>query len=407
MNLKNSHYNIEKINSFRKKIEIPSSKSYANRALILGALVGNSFKISNVPNSSDVQNLLICLKKIGLNVIENNDEVFFLNSFPSCELDTDEKIILATGDGGTTNRFLMALLALGKNTYELIPSEKMSERPMTELADALRELDVQIISNNNSWYEIKGPMNLNEKKIIDVDCSRSTQFASALKLVLFNQKIKINLKNVKSSEDYIHMTEKVIHDASKNRGLRIPVDFSSAGYPLALAALIGEVEISNCHFIDDFQADSVLLDILEESGALVDINENGLLVKNNGRLKAFKVDGADCPDLIMTLAFIASYADGTSELRGVNCLRYKESDRLVGILNLLNEFKITHSYDVDLDMIKITGGQFLNDKKNILPERDHRMVMISYLYLKINGGGELYNIDCVEKSFPDFLKVME
>jgi 3-phosphoshikimate 1-carboxyvinyltransferase len=58
-------------------------------------------------------------------------------------------------------------------------------------------------------------------------------------------------------------------------------------------------------------------------------------------------------------------------------------------------------------MIKITGGQFLNDKKNILPERDHRMVMISYLYLKINGGGELYNIDCVEKSFPDFLKVME
>jgi 3-phosphoshikimate 1-carboxyvinyltransferase len=100
MNLKNSHFSVEKINSFRKKIEIPSSKSYANRALILGALIGNHFKVTNVPKSSDVQNLLKCLKQIGLNINENYDEVIFLNSFPNCEIETNEKITLATGDGG-------------------------------------------------------------------------------------------------------------------------------------------------------------------------------------------------------------------------------------------------------------------------------------------------------------------
>ncbi len=150
MNLKNSHFSVEKINSFRKKIEIPSSKSYANRALVLGALIGEHFKVSNVPTSSDVQNLLKCLKQIGLNIIEINNDVIFSNSFPSCEIETNEIITLNTGDGGTTNRFLMALLALGKNTYELVPTEKMIDRPMTELVEVLRELDVQINSNNDS-----------------------------------------------------------------------------------------------------------------------------------------------------------------------------------------------------------------------------------------------------------------
>lgn len=407
MNLKNSPYKVEKTNSFRKKIEIPSSKSYANRALILGALIGNHFKITNLPKSTDVSNLINCLQQIGLKIVVSYNEVVFENTFPACEVLTDEKIILKTGDGGTTNRFLLALLALGKNTYELIPTEKMGERPMQELVNALRELGVMVKVGENSWIELQGPINLENKKLIEVDCSRSTQFASALKLVLFNQKIRINLKNLHSSEDYVHMTEKVIHEASKHHGLKIPVDFSSLGYPVALGALSGEVEISNCHFIDDFQADSILLELLEESGAIVEFSKNGLLVKNNGKLNAFKIDGSDCPDLIMTLAFLASYATGTSEIQGVNVLRFKESDRLDGILKLLNDFQVSHVYDVENDTLKITGRHFSNDEKVIFTERDHRMVMMAYLYLKVNGGGDLYNLDCVEKSFPDFLNVME
>lgn len=407
MNLKNSPYKVEKINSFRKKIEIPSSKSYANRALILGALMGNQFKITNVPNSTDVQNLITCLQQIGLRIVKNKNEIVFENSFPACELTTKEKIVLNTGDGGTTNRFLLALLALGSNTYELIPSEKMGERPMIELVNALRELGVQVNLGENSWIEIQGPMNFAEKKVIEVDCSRSTQFASALKLVLFNQRIKINLKNLQSSEDYVHMTEKVIHEASKHHGVKIPVDFSSLGYPVALAAVTGEVEISNCHFIDDFQADSILLELLEESGAIVQFNEHGLMVKNNGKLNAFKVDGSDCPDLMMTLAFLASYASGTSEIQGVSILRHKESDRLEGILKILHDFQVAHVYDIENDTLMITGRTFTNDQKVIFTERDHRMVMMAYLYLKVNGGGELYNVDCVEKSFPNFLDAME
>lgn len=407
MNSENSLYSVEK-NLFKKKIEIPSSKSYANRALILGALIGNNFKVSNIPKSSDVLNLINCLRDIGLEIDSKDSEVVFRNSFPACEKNSIDRIVLTTGDGGTTNRFLLALLALGKNSYELIPSEKMNERPMSELVNVLTELGVTVDVNlNNSWIVIKGPMNLSEKKQIEIDCGRSTQFASALKLVLFNQKIKITLKNLNASEDYIYMTEKVIHEASRKNEIKVPVDFSSLGYPAALAAISGEVLIRNCTYIDDFQADSILVELLEESGAIVDINENGLYIKNNGKLKAFKIDGSDCPDLIMTLSFLASYSEGMSIIQGVSILRHKESDRLDGMINLLKEFNIQYEYEPDEDYLKIFGGSTILDKKELIPARDHRMVMVSYLYLRANAGGSLHHIDCINKSFPDFIKIME
>ena len=92
------------------RVVIPGSKSVTNRALILGALKGQSFKVSELPDSTDVLFLIDAFKKIGLKLIHNNNSVQFLNSFPECEKENSEtEIYLETGDGGTTNRFLIAL----------------------------------------------------------------------------------------------------------------------------------------------------------------------------------------------------------------------------------------------------------------------------------------------------------
>jgi 3-phosphoshikimate 1-carboxyvinyltransferase len=406
MNLENSLYKVE-LNSFQKQITVPSSKSYSNRALILGALRGNDFLVSNLSTSTDVENLLAAFENLGLILERDKDSVKFKNSFPKCEKKSALPIKLKTGDGGTTNRFLMALLALGSNEYEIYPSEKMADRPIEDLIVPLRELGVSIESGTNTcWMKIKGPITTSKNEL-KVDCQKSTQFASALKLVLNSHPIKINLENVKSSSAYLQMTDEVIAKANLNNYFVVPVDFSSVSYPLALASLLGEVTILNCHGIDKFQADSAFIQILESIGSDISFTPNGLHVSSKSGLKPFKVDGSKFPDLVMTLAFVASYLNGVSEINNLEILKYKESDRLSGIMKILNEFEIEYSFDNIQHSLKIFGSTKISPNKTIVTDRDHRMVMMSYLFLRKNSGGLLANTDCIAKSFPEFLNVMK
>src|SRR3989339_1766857 len=99
------------------ELSIPGSKSFAARLLILGSLYPREFTIINCPDCTDVVNLENSLKKIGLEISRKNGVVKILNSFPGCEKSPVGLIL--PGEGGTTSRFLMGLLGLGKLTYQL------------------------------------------------------------------------------------------------------------------------------------------------------------------------------------------------------------------------------------------------------------------------------------------------
>ena len=135
---------VVKPGSFSKNILIPTSKSYANRILILASLCPSVVTIENLPESTDVSNLINCLEKIGIKFLkEPQGTLKVLNSFPECEVDSDlDTIYLETGDGGTTNRFILPFLARGKKKYILKPQGKMRTRPMKELIDSLVFLGV-------------------------------------------------------------------------------------------------------------------------------------------------------------------------------------------------------------------------------------------------------------------------
>lgn len=391
---------------FIKRINVPSSKSFANRALILSALYPNDIQLLNLPESSDVINMLNCLSAIGLTIEKDGDNITVKGSFPDCEVQTDEVIELETGDGGTTNRFLIPLLALGVNKYSLIPSEKMFDRPMDELVNSLDELDVEVFRDQDTWFQIQGPINIT-KGVYEVDCSRSTQFATGLAMALSPRDIDVEPMNMTTSRPYWDMTLNIIERIKNGEQiLEVPVDFSSLGYPLVYACLTGPVLVENCRGIDRFQADSCLIGLLERLGGKFDFTNEGLLFNGLDNLTGFEIDCRDCPDLIPTLVFLASYADGVSIIRSVEVLVHKESDRLNAVMELMSKYNIDYSYNQDEDYLKIKGTTPVDIVVDIEPPRDHRMVMVSHLFQLINGGGSLINTECVEKSFPDFFEVM-
>ena len=400
MNSENLSYNSgsEKL---EKELLVPTSKSYANRALILAALNPSVVIIDNIPESSDVRNMIKCFRAIGLNITKEGDQVRILNSFPECEIVKSETILLETGDGGTTNRFLIPLLALGQNRYQLVPAEKMSERPMDEMKSILRDLGVTV--DEHSWFTLKGPYKSGIKEI-EVDCSETTQFATGFLLSLHKVGINVIEKKLKTSIPYLNMTKELVKKNTEN--YCVPVDFSSLSYPLALASFSGKLTVPNCTEIDNYQADSVLIKILKDLGVQIDITSKGLSLEGLSELPSFDIDCSACPDLVPTLCFLASYAKDRSIIRNVEILKYKECDRLQEMLRIMKLFEVESYYELDQDAIIITGRRPHNNAVEVKTERDHRMVMISHLFQRMNGGGLLHDIDCVHKSFPQFFEVM-
>lgn len=389
-------------NKLPAKIDVPTSKSYANRALILAAITEGPVKVSNISWAQDVIDMLDVLEKIGLKIERGSDFVIISNSFPACEQFTESELTLNLGEGGTTSRFLVGLLSLGSHTYHLHAQNRMTTRPMYQLYNSIRKLGVEISVGKDSFpVTIKGPINYNQK--IEIDCSETTQFYSSL--LLISKKINLELTpiNLNTSEGYVEITKKLISNVDNE--FIIPVDFSSASYPIAFASLNQELTITNCFEKDELQGDSQLLDVLGQAGVSLSFDIEGLQVKPTNQLNAFEVDCKNCPDLVPTLCYLAAYANGTSQLSNIANLKHKESDRIKGIMEILKCFDVKCSYDDSLDELMIEGALKDSKIREITTEHDHRMVMAAALFLKHNAGGEVSPSEATSKSYPGFFDI--
>ena len=243
--------------NLKDKVLVPPSKSYANRALIIASLLKKSPKLKNLPKATDVTILLNSLNKIGLDYEEKGEYLNFLNSFPECE--SEQTIKMEVGEGGTTARFLATMFLLGKSTYTLILGERLKHRPWDTFIDLARSLGA-IVSLQDEKLTINGPIEIPEK--LEVDCTKTTQFASAFQLLtVIQKKSKITPVNMTSSKSYWAMTEKMITDLCHCEVYEIPKDWSSASYPMAFAALNHQITFPGLT-LDSFQADSKFADLL-------------------------------------------------------------------------------------------------------------------------------------------------
>ena len=342
--------------------------------------------------------MLAALRLIGLEISGERD-VIFHNAFPACEV-PGAALRIAVGEGGTTARFLAALLAAGKREYILKMQGRLSQRPWDELLDALRAAGVKAQWQGNELH-LQGPVDLT-KLPQQISAARSTQFASALQLAFAQDGFHVTPTELTSSGPYWQMTADCIRSIATGSAT-VPLDWSSAAYPLVFAAVTGQ-KIELPGLTPDGQADRALFDwLLSRNSA--HSTASGVEAQGLTDRSPLTLSVAHCPDLVPALAFLAAHLDGESELRGVQVLRHKESDRLASVLSLLKQCDVKARYAEASDTLFITGG-FPQKRRDLTVPSDHRLVMAGALFLRASGGGSIDQTEeTVNKSFPGFFRI--
>jgi 3-phosphoshikimate 1-carboxyvinyltransferase len=370
-------------------IQAPRSKSYSNRALLRAAYLNKKTDIINISNSNDVKDLIHYLELLGHKIEQEGDVTSI-----SPRLDSVDVLHFPASDGGTTTRFMMCLAASLDRECHFQLSHQLSKRPMDDLYRVLGSLGVNVEVQSDNIV-IKGPIKrVNE---ITIDCSKTTQFASALKLV----DVQVECLNLSSSTHYLKMTDEVI--ASLNQTYSVPTDFSSLSYPLLLAYMKEQkLFIQGVEFIDSLQGDSLFIDILgNENFSLTDAG----LEYSPKKIDVFDVDCSNCLDLVPTLFAMALTLNGKSIFRNVQNLRNKESDRIASLVSLAKSFDVNIEFDGQNLAVTV---EKVDMKSRILSiPYDHRIAMIASILLDYFGGGELDNLDSIDKSYPAFRKFIK
>lgn len=376
-------------------VKVPTSKSYANRVLILAAMKESPVTIRNLPEATDVTFLVEALKKAGLIISQSSTSLTIENSFPACESDD---VQIEAGEGGTTARFLAALLLLGKKRYTLKLGNRLKDRPWTEFIATVKNLGAKAELNDNRLV-LQGPMN--PPSVLEVDCTRTTQFATAFDLTLKNTfVVPVSLKSSKSYWDMNTPLKKQILDSDS---YDVPVDWSSASYPMTFAALNHKIEFPDLNQ-DVYQADSKLFHVLDSLGAVTS-NDMGMTVSPGSKKMNINVEMSDCLDLFPALCFLLSHIDGTHTLSGLGNLVHKESDRPNEVCRILTTFG--RQYGLSGEVLTITGNDKICGERHLVLPDDHRIVMTGALFLRHHYGGTLTNAESVKKSYPQFFQLLK
>jgi len=399
-------------------IRLPGSKYIANRLLPMCALASTNSALSNIVDNDDIKASTQGLLALGYQLKYKNNT---LNVSPRLTKDISiNPISLNTKHSGTFSRFVTAIAALESVPVEIYCSAKMATRPMKELFDALRELGVDIESENDRLPAIvKGAIKTNACKI---DASRSSQYLSALLIIapLLEKGLTITLIGKQVSNAYVDMTidlmsrmgvnvvrsENQISVATGQKyfGIEycVPCDPVSSSYFMGFTAISGQtirIEAFDHHSI---QGEAQFYKVLEKMGVQFEMDDTSLTIISNGDLKGIEVDMGEMPDVVQTLAVIASYATGKTLIKNIAHLAFKESDRIKDTATELQKAGI--KVEVGDDYLLIEGGQPIATE--IETYDDHRMAMSMALLGTKTDGIVIKDANVVNKSFPSYWNLL-
>lgn len=402
-------------------VTVPGSKSYTHRVLIASALTSGLCRIDNWLDSEDTNLTLAALQQFGA-LIEKKPESLTVKGCGGKLNACDAPIYL--GNSGTSMRLLTSYAALGSGPYVLAGTERMHERPIQHLVEALHQIGVEALSvKKNGCPPVKVMGGNRTGGEIHIDCSLSSQFLSGLLLIApcMENGLTVHVTIGPVSKPYIDMTVDimarfgihVIRDGYTYFEIPgkqhyqpgtyfVEPDASQASYFWAAAAITGQAIRVNGISGTSSQGDVKFADILSAMGCRVIHDAEGITVAGN-QLFAIDVDMGDMPDIVPTLAVVAAFAKGTTRIRNVAHLKVKESDRLTAVINELTKMGISAKSEND-DLV-IVGGTPCGAV--IETYNDHRMAMCFSVAGLVVPGIEIINERCVEKSFPLFWEVFE
>lgn len=405
---------IAPVKSLNAEITVPGSKYVANRVLLICALADGISVLKNIPDNEDINNAITALKQFGVEIKKEKDKLIINGTTGKLKL--PKKIDV--GESGTLMRFTTGFAALAPGKTKITGSKRIKERPIKELLESLKDIGIESESADNHPPVIVHGGNF-KGGTTTIKGDISSQFISSLLLIApyAQNNVEIIVEPELVSKNYVDMTIDLMEEFGieverkeynkfmikagqkySGKEYSIPGDSSSASYFMAAAAIVPGIVRINGLDMKSKQSKFRFCDILNKMGCIVTKGDSSVEIKGTNNLKGIDVDMASMPDTVQTLAAVAAFSEGTTRIRNIGHLKYKESNRIEDTAAELRKLGI--AVETKEDEIIIRKGKIVS--AIIDSHNDHRMAMsFALIGLKIPGI-KIKNPECVNKSFPEF-----
>ena len=445
-----------------EELSMPSSKSFAQRAIIAAALADGVSHLKGYTPCGDNEAALQVARNLGAEVQVEGSQVTIkgIAAKPGSYSNSE----LHVGESGLLTRMMIPLMAQLSSAPVTFTGEKtLLGRPLTGAKEIMEAFAVEgqdiiksVSDEGDAPEVIRVPLKVNgplKAGRAEVSGKHGSQLISGLLMALpFAEKNSSLIVHEPKSIPYIFITLEVLkkfglkignemlggRDFLESNGdwslctemvfkvkggqgykaadIDLEGDWSAAANFLVAGAVFGQVEVAGLD-TTSLQADLSIMDILMDAGASLSQldGDKGNITVQRAPLRAFKVDASNCPDLFPIISVLAAFCQGTSRLAGVGRLANKESDRAKAILEMLTQMGVQASVEGDEMVIEghCLAQRILASREgapsgllnggSYTSHHDHRMVMA----LKVASLGATSTIviddeDCVAKSFPQF-----
>jgi 3-phosphoshikimate 1-carboxyvinyltransferase len=380
-------------------IYLNSSKSESNRLLIIKALSEKEITIKNLSKA--------------------NDSVLLKNL-----LESENLVVWDAQDAGTSFRFLTSFLAIKKEHVVLSGTERMKQRPVKVLVDALNKIGAEILYLENEGFPpiyVKGKINQVKNKL-DIPGDISSQYISSLLLIapLLEKGIEINIEEPFYSRPYVNMTLNLMNSfgiKSEVKGNKISIknqefssgsyivesDWSAASYWYSILSISDNINNLTLQGLKkkSNQGDSVISELMKSFGVNTQYKEDGIvLTKIKLDTEEIELDFRDCPDLAQTILVVAAYHKIKLKVSGVESLKIKETDRLLAMKNELKKIGCDFYEEGNYWLLEKRRRE-IDDELSIDTYKDHRMAM-AFAPLASKKSMIINDPDVVVKSYPTY-----
>ncbi|MBV8037935.1 3-phosphoshikimate 1-carboxyvinyltransferase [Bacteroides sp. AN502] len=381
-------------------VQLPASKSISNRALILHALSGGSTRPENLSDCDDTQ--------VMIRALDHMPDVIDIHA------------------AGTAMRFLTAYLCVTPGTHTITGTERMQQRPIRILVDALRTLGARIDYAGNEGFP---PLCINGTQLtgseIELAGNVSSQYISALLMIgaVLPVGLKLRLTGNIISRPYINLTLQLMHDFGAQAGwtsessidvtpggyrdtpFRVESDWSAASYWYQMTALATgspEVELLGL-FANSAQGDSRGAELFARLGVQTEYTPQGVKLRKQGHpVVRLDEDLVDIPDLAQTFVVTCCLLDVPFRFTGLQSLKIKETDRICALITELR--KLGYVIHAEQDSILWWDGERCpaDEQPGIDTYEDHRMAMAFAPACLVRPDIRINEPQVVSKSYPRY-----
>lgn len=448
-------------------VTMPSSKSFAQRAIVAAALADGTSVLRGYSPCGDNESAVSVARALGaevtVGIAYRDGKVIKDSSALTIKgIGARKKSLkiseLHTGESGLLTRMMIPISSMiGSGKMHITGEKTLTRRPLKGASEIMKAFGVRLISDEkHESSEILVPLTVEgslsggkaevsgvggsqlisgllmalplaeEDTIIHLTEPKSIPYLFITMDVLkaFGVKIWCDMEGDSSfaeSQDWSDCTGITLHIKGGQKyvatEMDIEGDWSSASNFLVAGAVFGKVDLKGLD-TRSLQADLSIMDILMECGASLsqfgDEDSKGDIHVQRAPLSAFEVDANNCPDLFPIISVLAAFCQGTSKISGVGRLANKESDRGKAILDMLTQMGVKSKISGDKMVIegkslaqRLLTGQLLHGGK-YTSNHDHRMVMaLKVAELGADSRIEIDDTECVTKSFPTFFELFE